>query len=144
MQVPVQNLGLENASEGNIFEMLQPLRSNTKQDTRAHTIQQGLCGQGCCGLRFYSVILPFERQILQMNGHSNGKSIVPPFILPLTGLPSMSRGQAQHFLSFENYLPQDVFRNCHYHSPHHNEEKIKTVNLLTIPNNFFLYMPPLW
>lgn len=105
------------------FQMLQPLRSNTKRDTQDSHYTGELCGEGCSGLRFYSVILPFEKQILQINGHSNEKLIVLPFILSLTGLPSMSRGQAEHSLSTEICLPQDVFRNCCYHSPHHNQEK---------------------
>lgn len=46
------------------------MRSNTKGEVpRAHTIQGGAVWGRLYGLRFYRVILPFERQILEMNGH---------------------------------------------------------------------------
>lgn len=65
-----------------------------------------------------------------MDGHSNEKSVVLPFFPLLIGLPSMSGGQAEHILSIENCLPQDVFRNCNYHSPHHNGEKKNKITQL--------------
>lgn len=80
------------------------------------TLSRGNCvGKAAVDSDFYSVILPFERQILKINGHS----VVLPFIL-IIGLPSMSRGQAEHILSTKNCLPQDAFRNCCCHSPQHN------------------------
>lgn len=41
---------------------------HTKYPRLATSIQEGLCKEGCYGLRFYSVVLSFERRILKMEG----------------------------------------------------------------------------
>lgn len=103
--------------------MLQPLTSNTIPDAQgSQFLYRRDCVRKAAMGSDFSVVLPFQRQILKMGRLSSEKSVIPPSIPSVIERTSVFRRQAEHILS-SIVTPKVFYRVYHYHSLHHSKTK---------------------